>query len=147
MLAGVGMLDAHLRLGVGVGFVRPAVEHGLAQWAQFHDHALLGGVGVGAVGDGLVEGVEEVVQANRQCGPVRQARFQRPVRVGRRGSRERFIVHARPWWARTDKSTSANATAPSTPARHFRSHPGHYAATTRFYPFTTRSLKLSLNAT
>ncbi len=63
MLAGVGMLGAHLRLGAGVGFVRPVAEDFLAELAEFLDHALLGSMGGGAVGDGLVERVEDVVQA------------------------------------------------------------------------------------
>ena len=63
MLAGVGLLGAHLRLGLGLRFVRPAAQEFLAQLAQFLDHSLLGGVGIGAVGDRLVERVQEVVQA------------------------------------------------------------------------------------
>jgi hypothetical protein len=57
------MLGAHLRLDLGLRFVRPTAEEFLAQLAQFLDHSLLGGVGIGTVGDGLVEHVQEVVQA------------------------------------------------------------------------------------
>ena len=85
MLAGVGMLGAHLRLGVGVGFVRPVAQDFLAELAEFFDHALLGGMGVAAIDDGLVERVEEVMQAGEQLGPVRQALFEQAVGFGNAG--------------------------------------------------------------
>lgn len=93
MLAGLGMLGAHLRLRAGSGFVRPVAEDFLAELAEFLDHTLLGGVGVGAVGDGSVERVEDVMQAGAQLGPVRQALFERAVGFGNRGGQCRFIVH------------------------------------------------------
>ena len=87
------MLAAHLRLRVGVAFVRPATENLLTQLAQFLDHTLFGGVGVGAVGDGLIECVEEVVQAGQQLRPVRQTFFKNTVSFGKAQGRCRFIVH------------------------------------------------------
>jgi hypothetical protein len=45
--------------------VRPATEHGLAQSAHLRNDTLLSDMGVGIVSDGLVEGVEDVVQVGR----------------------------------------------------------------------------------
>lgn len=87
------MLGAHLGLGLRIGFVRPATEKFLAELAQFLDHALLGGVGIGAVGHRLVERVQKVVQACLQLGPVRQAFFERARSFGITTGQVRFIVH------------------------------------------------------
>ena len=48
---------------------------------------------VGAVGHGLVERVQQVMQACAQLGPVGQAFFERAVGFGNAGGRCRFIVH------------------------------------------------------
>lgn len=93
MLAGVGVLGADLRLGLSLRFVRPTPEDFLAELPEFLDHSFFGGVGVGAVGDGLVERVQQVVQARVQLGPVGQAFFERAVGLGNAGGRCRFIVH------------------------------------------------------
>ena len=87
------MLAAHVGLGVGCRFVRPVTEDGLAELAEFLDHAFLGGVGIGAVGDGLVQCVDDVVQAGEQLGPVRQALFERALGFGNAGGQCRFIIH------------------------------------------------------
>ncbi len=93
MLAGVGVLGADLRLGLGLRFVRPTPEDFLAELPEFLDHSFLGGVGVGAVGHGLLKGVQEVVQARAQLGPLGQAFFERAVGFGNAGGQCRFIVH------------------------------------------------------
>ena len=85
MLDGLGMLAGHLRLGVGGGFARPVAEDFLTELAHLPDHALLGGMGIGAVGDGVVERVEDMMQPGEQLGPVRQALFERAVGFGNVG--------------------------------------------------------------
>ncbi len=73
--------------------MRPAAEDFLTELPEFLDHSLLGGVGVGAVGDGLLKRVEKVVEARVQLGPVGQAFFERAVGLGNAGGQYRFIVH------------------------------------------------------
>lgn len=87
------MLGAHLCLGLRPGFARPAAEKFLAELAQLVDHAFLGGVGVGAVGDGRIQRIEEVVEARVQLGPLGQAFLERAVGLGNAGGRCWFIVH------------------------------------------------------
>ena len=82
MLAGVGMLGAHLRLGLGLRFVRPVAQDFLPKLAEFFDHALFGGMGIRAVGHGSVERVENVMQPGEQLRPVCQALIKRAARWG-----------------------------------------------------------------
>ena len=64
-----------------------------SELAQFFNHALRGGVSIGTVGHGLVERVEDVMEAGQQLGPVRQALFERAGGLGSVGGQGRFIVH------------------------------------------------------
>ena len=84
------MLGAYL--GLGMRLVRPAVEEFLTELAQFLDHALLGGVGIGAVDDGFSGRVVDVMEAGAQLGPLRQALFERAVGLENAGGSCRFIV-------------------------------------------------------
>jgi thiamine monophosphate synthase len=70
---------------VGGGFVRPATEDVLTELAEFLDHALLGRVSIGTIGDGLIERVDEVMETGAQLGAVRQALFERALGFGNAG--------------------------------------------------------------
>jgi hypothetical protein len=87
------MCGAHLRLGVSLRFLRPPAEDFLAELPEFFDHAILGAVGIGAVGGGLIQRVEEVMQAGAQLGPMGQALLEHGVGLVNRGRRYGFIVH------------------------------------------------------
>ena len=82
MGAGLGMVRGHLGLGVRVGFLRPLTEDFLPELAQFFDNPPLGGVRVAAVGDGVIERVEKVVQAGQQLGPPGQTDLETAARGG-----------------------------------------------------------------
>ena len=82
MGAGLGMVRGHLGLGLRVGLLRPLAEDFLPELAQFCEDPLLGGVRVTAVGDGVIECVEKVVQAGQQLGPLGQANFKTAARGG-----------------------------------------------------------------
>ena len=75
MGAGLGMVRGHLGLGLRVGFLRPLPEDFLPELAQFFDDPFLGGVRVAAVGDGVIERVEKVVQPRQHLGPPGQPNF------------------------------------------------------------------------
>ena len=93
MGAGVRMLRAHLRLGMGVGFHGPLAQHFLAELTQLRAHSLLGAMGVAAVGDGLVQVIGQCVQAGQQRGPLRQTFFERATRDRRPVRQGAFIIH------------------------------------------------------
>ena len=82
MGAGLGMVRGHLGLGLRVGFLRPLPEDFLPELAQFFDDPFLGGVRVAAVGHGVIERVEKVVQAGQQLGPPGQTDFEAAARGG-----------------------------------------------------------------
>ena len=93
MGAGLGMLRGHLGLRVRVGFVRPLTEGFLSELAQWLEDALFGDVRVAAVGDGVIERVEEVVQAVEQLRPLGQTDFEAAAQGGQFD--RWFIIHER----------------------------------------------------
>ena len=91
MGAGRGMWRGHLGLDLRVGFLRPLPEDVLPELPQLFDDPLLGGVRGAAVRDGVIKGVEDVVQAHAQLRSLGQTDFETAAR-GRPIDRG-FIIH------------------------------------------------------